>query len=138
MKVIFDVNVWVSFAIGKRLSVLKDILKQSNIAVFCCDELLVEFIETSQKPSLQKYLLPERTTETIELIKNVTTWAEINRIIAISRDADDDYLLALSKRVRANYLVTGDKDLLVLKQHGRTQIVTFSTFLEIATPTQKS
>jgi uncharacterized protein len=84
MKVIFDVNVWVSFAIGKRLLVLKDILKQSNIAVYCCDELLTEFIETSQKPSLQKYLQPERTTETIELIKNVTNWSKIKQIIAIS------------------------------------------------------
>ncbi len=67
MKVIFDVNIWVSFAIGKRLSVLKDILKQKDITVYCCDELLTEFIETSQKPSLQKYLSTERTTETIEL-----------------------------------------------------------------------
>jgi predicted nucleic acid-binding protein len=70
----------------------------------------------------------------MKVVFDLNVWVSF----AISRDADDDYLLALSKRVRANYLVTGDKDLLVLKQHGRTQIVTFATFLEIFTPTQKS
>ena len=35
-------------------------------------------------------------------------------IIPLSRDSDDDYILALAQRERADYVVSGDKDLLVL------------------------
>jgi predicted nucleic acid-binding protein len=36
-------------------------------------------------------------------------------IIPLSRDSDDDYILALAQRERANYVISGDKDLLVLR-----------------------
>ena len=131
MKVIFDVNVWVSFAIGKRLSVLKDVLANSKITAYRNNALLTEFVETSKKPTLQKYLTIERIKETIELIENFTVQVENTKIVPVSRDPKDDYLLALSKQVRANYLVTGDKDLLVIEQYGQTRILTFSKFLEL-------
>ena len=44
MKVVFDVNVWVSFAIGKRLSVLKDVLANSKITAYRNNALLTEFV----------------------------------------------------------------------------------------------
>jgi len=47
------------------------------------------------------------------------------------RDVKDNYLLALSKDADADYLITGDKDLLVLKQFENTLIVTLAQFLEI-------
>ena len=47
------------------------------------------------------------------------------------RDVKDNYLLALSKDADADYLITGDKDLLVLKQFENTLIVTLPQFLEI-------
>jgi uncharacterized protein len=131
MKIIFDVNVWISFAIGKRLSVLKDVLANSKVLVYRNNELVKEFIETSQKPTLQKYLTIERITETIELIESLTIQVENSTVIPVSRDPKDDYLLALSRRVRANYLVTGDKDLLVIGQYGQTRILNFSAFLEL-------
>mgnify|MGYP003393236753 CR=1 FL=1 len=49
-------------------------------------------------------------------------------IPAISRDPDDDYLLALAKAGKANVLITGDDDLLVLKKHGRTRILNARNF----------
>mgnify|MGYP000450766491 FL=1 len=36
-------------------------------------------------------------------------------VIAISRDSDDDYILALAQRETADYVISGDKDLLVLQ-----------------------
>jgi predicted nucleic acid-binding protein len=36
-------------------------------------------------------------------------------IIPLSRDSDDDYILALAQRERADYVISGDKDLLVLQ-----------------------
>jgi uncharacterized protein len=40
------------------------------------------------------------------------------------RDADDLHVLGLATTGKADYLVTGDDDLLVLKRFGRCRIVT--------------
>ena len=53
----------------------------------------------------------------------------ISPIEIISRDPNDDYLLTFSKHYNLDYLVTGDKDLLVLKSYGQTQILTFAEFI---------
>lgn len=44
------------------------------------------------------------------------------------RDAKDLYLLSLAETVHADYILTGDKDLLVLEAHLLTRILTYSEF----------
>jgi len=44
------------------------------------------------------------------------------------RDADDLYLLALAETVEADFILTGDKDLLSLQFHRQTKIVTYKEF----------
>jgi len=47
-----------------------------------------------------------------------------------SRDPGDNFLLAMSEAGAAQYLVTGDKhDVLALKRHGTTRIVTARAML---------
>jgi putative PIN family toxin of toxin-antitoxin system len=55
------------------------------------------------------------------------------RQMAISpvRDIKDLYLLSLADTVQANYIITGDKDLLTLKIHNQTKIVTYNDFIAI-------
>ncbi len=43
----------------------------------------------------------------------------------------DKYLLALAKDSQADFLITGDQDLLILQQFGITKIVTYQQFLVI-------
>lgn len=47
-----------------------------------------------------------------------------------SRDPTDDHILAIAQAARADYLITGDKDLLTLNTHQHTKIVTPKTFLK--------
>lgn len=54
---------------------------------------------------------------------------EVSSIVNISRDAKDNFLLALAKDGKATHLLTGDKDLLVLKKFGRTKIMTLTEYL---------
>lgn len=53
------------------------------------------------------------------------------KIALTSRDPKDDMLLALSLAGHADYLITGDKDLLVLRAIGDTNIVTPKQFIHI-------
>ncbi|MBU1820688.1 MAG: putative toxin-antitoxin system toxin component, PIN family, partial [Bacteroidetes bacterium] len=49
--------------------------------------------------------------------------------VDICRDPKDNFLLALAKDGNATHLITGDKDLLVLKTMGETQILTIAEYL---------
>ncbi len=48
---------------------------------------------------------------------------EVDPIDPTSRDPDDDKILACASATGADYLVTGDEDLLVITQHGGTRIL---------------
>ena len=52
---------------------------------------------------------------------------ELPRVV---RDPQDDYLIACALAGEADFILSGDKDLLVLKTVGKTQIVTARNFLE--------
>ena len=50
--------------------------------------------------------------------------------VNLCRDQKDNFLLSLSKDSQANYLITGDKDLLDLKTLENTKIITMSDYLK--------
>ena len=67
-RVIFDSNIWVSFAIGKRLNELRMALTHPKVEVFVCQKLLWEVGITIQKPKLSKYISHDRQKMLLELI----------------------------------------------------------------------
>lgn len=131
MKVIFDNNIWLSYAIGNHLDDIPQILLRNDVELFACPELLEEFERTRQYPKLQKYLKPERVATTIELINAKAVVISIAYRTADFTDSDDNYLLDLCQTVSADFLVTGDKPLLRLKLYGQTQILTYREFCEL-------
>ena len=56
---------------------------------------------------------------------------EIDEITAVSRDPKDDKFLATAKAANADYLITEDEDLLVLKVYAGVKIINTATFLDI-------
>jgi predicted nucleic acid-binding protein len=54
---------------------------------------------------------------------------------AVPRDPDDNMVLECAVEGKAHYIVTGDKDLLVLKTFGDIRIIRASDFLTVLTKT---
>ena len=129
-RVIFDSNIWVSFAIGKRLDELKLTFTHPNIEIFICRKLLWEVSDAAKKPKLSKYISPDRREMLLEIMEACHV-ADIEEQVFIARDSKDNYLLDLAAKVNADFLVTGDNDLLVLKNYKHTAIVTFKSFMSI-------
>ena len=131
MKIIIDTNLWISFLIGKRLSVLKLLLTNSNLTVFVCDALLNEFQKISSKTKIRKYAGEDDIIDTLRIIDKFCKHVVIH-VTSVSpvRDIKDLYLLSLADTVQADYIITGDKDLLTLQTHNQTKIVTYNDFLQ--------
>lgn len=66
----------------------------------------------------------------LEKIVLFAPWSEV----AVCRDPDDDYLLALAKDCEANYIISGDPDLQAIKTFGITEIVSMREFNDLFFP----
>ncbi len=53
--------------------------------------------------------------------------------ISLVRDPGDNFLLELSEEAKANFLITGDKDLLTIKKYKQTKIVSPIEYLNLQT-----
>lgn len=70
-------------------------------------------------------------TSILECIGEIGEFIQVTTTIDLCRDPEDNFLLALAKDGRADYLLTGDNDLLVLNQFEQTKIVKISDFIQM-------
>lgn len=127
-KVIFDTNVWISFLIGKRLSFLGRMIASGQIIVVITEQILNEIKEVTKREKLKKYFPQESVLELIHFLETIAEKVEIQPTFFINRDVKDNFLLDLVHFSKADYLVTGDKDLLMLNPFKTATILTPADF----------
>lgn len=121
MRVLADTNVLISFLLspgegGAIRSIFRAFLN-NQFTLLLPEKLLNELIASVQnKPRLAKRISAEQLSRfTALLVESAERIAEIEYPIpAVVRDPNDDYVLAYALVGAADYLVTGDRDLLVL------------------------
>ncbi len=128
IKVIFDTNVWISFLIGKRLSFIKNYISSGQITIITTEQLLKEINEVTGRERLKKYFPKQSVIELLELLEIIAEKVEIRSTHFINRDLKDNFLLDLIDFSKADYLVTGDKDLLVHSSFKTAIILTPANF----------
>lgn len=133
LKAVVDANVWISGLIvsqGQPAKVI-DLFQAGAFAVCCSTDLLDELQEVLKRPRIAARIDETDAAQLIELIRSQVIIALVEAVSAVSRDPKDDVYLACAAAVDADVLITGDQDLLVLKSHGRTRILTPAEFLSI-------
>ena len=128
VKVIFDTNVWISFLVGRRLAKIKRHISDGSITIITTEQLLLEIKSVTNREKLKKYFPKESVKELIELLQTIAEKVEIKPTHFISRDPKDNFLLDLIDFSKADYLVTGDKDLLEHNPFKTAQILTPNEF----------
>lgn len=128
VRIIVDTNIWIGFLIGKSFSGLKDLLVQQDVVLITSHELLEELREVTQRPKFQKYFPAQKVDELFQLLDIISENISLTSEVTICRDAKDNFLLSLAKDGEAHYLISGDEDLLVLKEFENTKIITYSAF----------
>ncbi len=127
-KIIVDTNLWISFLMGKRLSCLLELISRNDVEIIVCKELLNEIHEVTRRPKVAKYFTADKLALLWDFMLQETDFYEIMEVPSRCRDPKDDYLLELASVSQANYLITGDKDLLSIKKVDTCQIVTAVEF----------
>lgn len=128
-RIILDTNLWISFLITKNYSKLDQLLLDNKVAFLFSEELLAEFIDVSKRPKLKKYFSKKDIITMLELIQHHIEVIEVKTIVKKCRDEKDNFLLGLAIDGKANYLITGDKDLLDLGKIKQTKIITIREYL---------
>ena len=91
-------------------------------------ELIEEIQQTIIKPKLKNYFGSNALENMLSAVEPFIDFIEIKSIVKVCRDPKDNFLLALAKDGGADYLLTGDSDLLELQKFGKTKIITISNF----------
>ncbi len=128
IKVIFDTNIWISYLIGKTLSKITFQISNGNIKIITTSQLLDEIKIVTSRDKFKKYFPADSVKELIQLLEILVEKIEIKPKHFLSRDQKDNFLLDLIDYSKADYLITGDKDLLVLCSFKTAKIITPSNF----------
>jgi len=131
MLVLYDTNVLVTI-LSRRDAVLvfkKDVLEKRIVHISSLHVLREVETVLSEKMGLTK----QKAKVAARLLERQSIIVSPVNIEKICRDPFDDYVLAAAKEGGADYLVTEDKDLLILNEYGNIKIVNMSTFRAVLT-----
>ena len=128
-RVIIDTNLWISFLLTTDIARLDQIFANESIVLLFSQELLDEFIEVANRPKFKKYFTLTILEDLLQQIRLQAQLIQVTSNIDICRDPKDNFLLSIAKDGDADYLLTGDKDLLILKKVGKTKILTFMEYV---------
>ncbi|MBR0260747.1 MAG: putative toxin-antitoxin system toxin component, PIN family [Selenomonadaceae bacterium] len=129
MKIVIDTNVLISatFFGGMPRKVINLVIDET-VSAYMNAEILAEYEKTSLKmKSKNKWrinqILFDKFLSEVKMVDSVTT-------VNICRDPDDNKFIACAVDAKAIYIVSGDKDLLTVKNYDEIEIVTAKEFYE--------
>ena len=138
MRVLLDANVLISYLLTpaqhSAITHITEAAVTGEFQLLVPEELLEEVRETIRAHEhLARRISLEAMRSFVDLVLEI---AEVipritEPIPSLTRDPEDDYLIAYALVGQADYLVTGDRDLLVLEYVEPVKILTPSAFWEL-------
>jgi putative PIN family toxin of toxin-antitoxin system len=127
-RVIVDTNLWISFLIGRKLSVLKELFTRGDLTLLTSYEQLAELGDVASRFKFRKYFTEAQAEELLNLLYASSELVEITERVHACRDDDDDYLLDIAVNGHADIIISGDADLLALHPFRGIDILTYADF----------
>ena len=122
-RLVLDPNVLIAAAISSQGSpaLLLQVVAAGGAVMVMSPLLMLELEEVLRREKFRRWLTLEDVEEYLEavaLLSEQEADPPSEGLAAVCRDPDDDYLVFLAEQVQATMLVSGDKDLLVLRRPG--------------------
>lgn len=138
MRILFDTNIFISYLLksgkDKAITTIIEAGFENKYKLLLPHGVLTELTrKLTEKKYLASHISKEEAQEFIEVLATVAQDLPMitQPIPQVCRDKKDDYLLAYAVIGEADYLVSGDEDLQVLKEIQGVKIISPVEFLEI-------
>lgn len=130
LRVVIDTNVFVSSIVfGGKPRKLIDMIADDVLTLITAQEFLTEIrrIIVAKFPNfLEDFVKIEK------LLELDAVWICLGSVtVNVSRDVDDNKFIEAALIGDCNYIVSGDKDLLELKEYNGIKIVSINEFLQL-------
>jgi len=127
-KVIIDTNLWISFLIGREFEKLDFLFSSNRICLLFSGRLFAEFVGVASREKFRKYFSEDDIDKLSIKMQKVAKIVQTKSVQTQCRDPKDNFLLELAVDGKADYLITGDKDLLELKVVSKAKIMKIEDF----------
>ena len=129
-RVVLDSNVWISALIfGGNPGKILELFIEGEILVYFCEELITEI----HRKVVQKFpqFMPRLGLLELSIRRDANLVRLGSITVLASRDQDDNKVLETAVLSSCGYVISGDKDLLVLGRYKEIQIVSPTEFLSM-------
>ena len=126
-RVVLDTNSWISNYIRPHSLVagrLEQLLNNVGVELLFSAELRDEILRVISRTKFSRFISPDELLTYCKQVKGFKLTTVVSEVAAC-RDPNDNFLLALCQDGHADFLITGDQDLLVLERFGPTRILSW-------------
>jgi putative PIN family toxin of toxin-antitoxin system len=133
LRLVFDTNVLISGLLSDN-SVPQKIFDyaQVNAILLISQETFQELAEVLTRSKFDRYISLEKRSKFLNLLSLNAEMIEITTKINLCRDPKDNKFLELAVHGKADYLISGDQDLLILNPFQEIIILSPQAFMSIS------
>jgi uncharacterized protein len=138
VRIVLDTNIYISALLSAQGATAKLVNAWLNdkFVLITSEEQLNELTRAANYDRLRPRIGREQAEELIETLSATALLVIPSENVNLSRDPDDNRIIATAMAGKANYLVTGDKrDLLSLKSAQSIPVITPRAMLELLNKT---
>lgn len=134
MKVVLDTNIIISAVIlphGTPAKIIKA-WQERKFQLLISKEIFKEIACVLARPRLKKYNITLlRRKEILKVLYKYSVMTDGKLKVKVSEDPNDDMFIVCAMEGNADYIVSGDADLLKIKSHDNIDIITADAFMKI-------
>ncbi len=129
-RVVLDTNIFVSMALGGQVGKINDEWRAGKFILVVSEDIVSEYLEVLQRPKLR---LKSRAIATIvnRVYRKAEFVAPEEKILVVLVDTTDNKFIEAAITGKTDYIISGDKHLLDLKEYKSIPIITAREFIDI-------
>lgn len=133
VRVVIDTVIFIRSLLKPR-GYNSEIVKRVNeYELFVSEDILKEVVDVLHRSSLKKKYDPSGIIAISDILDILSDAAVVtpSQKVNVCRDQHDDKFIECAIAAGADYIVSGDEDLLIIKEYGKIKIVSADAFLQI-------
>lgn len=129
-RIVLDSNVFISRLLNKDSIPGRAFIKATSSGIILIsEEILEELTDVLGRKKFDPYITIEERKDFLRQLSHVVEFVPQLISIKACRDPRDDKFLSLAVNGKADFIITGDNDLLVLDPFRNIRIISCSTYL---------